>query len=174
MVLGVHCDVDIFKLTAHAQSINSESLCTWILGVVSKHLRLLHGRVGDFNISVNSLSSRMSELVEDAVASWCGDKLGIFGWSVMSSRNLSSSNLKFSVLTLSMSLRYFGNDLYKRGPNTVIAFFWTDYAGFLFVGYWIMHCVPCLGYFLVFILCPIAPSIFGTICCVIFQIYILI
>ena len=28
MVLGVHCDVDIFKIIAHAQSINSESLCT--------------------------------------------------------------------------------------------------------------------------------------------------
>ena len=26
MVLGVRCDVDIFKLTARAQSINSESL----------------------------------------------------------------------------------------------------------------------------------------------------
>ena len=28
MVLGVRCDVDIFKLTAREQSINSESLCT--------------------------------------------------------------------------------------------------------------------------------------------------
>ena len=39
MVLGARCDVDIFKLTARAQSINSESLCAWILGVVSKQLR---------------------------------------------------------------------------------------------------------------------------------------
>ena len=31
-------------------------------------------------------------------------------------------NLNFSVLTLSMSLRYFGNELYNQGPNTVIAF----------------------------------------------------
>ena len=31
MVLGVTCDVDIFKLTASAQSINSESLCTVLL-----------------------------------------------------------------------------------------------------------------------------------------------
>ena len=46
MVLGVRGDVEIFKLTDRAQSINSESLCTWILGVVSKQLRLLHGRVG--------------------------------------------------------------------------------------------------------------------------------
>ena len=28
MELGVRCDVDIFKITARAQSINSESLCT--------------------------------------------------------------------------------------------------------------------------------------------------
>ena len=55
--------------------------------------------------------------------------------------------------TLSMSLRYFGNELHNRGLNTVIAFPWRDCAGFLFVGYWITHCVPCLGYFLAFILC---------------------
>ena len=70
MVLTVRCDVDIFKITARAQSINSESLCTWILGVVSKQLiRLLHGRIGDSTTSLNSLSPQMSELVEDAVAS---------------------------------------------------------------------------------------------------------
>ena len=44
----------------------------------------------------------------------------------------------------------------------------------LFVGYWITHCVPCLWCFLVFIVCSIVPSIFGTISCVIFQIYIII
>ena len=44
-------------------------LDTWILGVVSKQLRLLHGRVGDSTTSVNSLSPQMSELVEDAIAS---------------------------------------------------------------------------------------------------------
>ena len=78
MVLGVRCDVDIFKLTACAQSINSESLCTWILGVVSKHLRLLHEWVVDSTISVKSLSPQMSELVEYAVVSWCGDIVGHF------------------------------------------------------------------------------------------------
>ena len=31
---------------------------------------------------------------------------------------------------------------------------WRACAGFLFVGYWITHCVPCLGCFLVFIVCP--------------------
>ena len=49
-------------------------------------------------------------------------QLAILGSSGMSSRNLSSSNLNFSVLTLSMSPRYFGYELYNRGPNTVIAF----------------------------------------------------
>ena len=48
-------------------------LDTWILGVVSLQLRLLQGRVWDSTIFVNSLSPQMSELVEDAVASWCGD-----------------------------------------------------------------------------------------------------
>ena len=44
-------------------------LLSWILGVASKQLRLLHGRVGDSTIVVNSLSPQMSELVEDAIAS---------------------------------------------------------------------------------------------------------
>ena len=64
----------------------------------------------------------VSELVVDAVASCCCDIFGISGSSGMSSRKLSSSNLNYSVLKLSMSLRYFGNELYDRGPNTVIAF----------------------------------------------------
>ena len=42
----------------------------YVLGVVSKKIKLLHGRVGDSTCtSVNSLSPQMSELVEDAVAS---------------------------------------------------------------------------------------------------------
>ena len=41
----------------------------YLLGVASKQLRLPHGRVGDSTIVVNSLSSQMSELVEDAIAS---------------------------------------------------------------------------------------------------------
>ena len=44
-------------------------ILTWILGVASKQLRLLHGRVGDSTTSVNSLSPQMSELVEDDIAS---------------------------------------------------------------------------------------------------------
>ena len=42
-------------------------LLTWILGVASKQLRLLHGRVEDSTTLVNSI--QMSELVEDAIAS---------------------------------------------------------------------------------------------------------
>ena len=91
-------------------------------GVVSKQLRLLRGRVGDSTTLVNSLSPQMSELVEDTVAPDAVTQLGILGSPGMSSRNLSSSNFNFSDLTLSMSLRYFGNELYNRGPNTVIAF----------------------------------------------------
>ena len=44
-------------------------LLTLILGVVSKQIRLLHGRVGETTTLVNSLSTQMSELSEDAVAS---------------------------------------------------------------------------------------------------------
>ena len=50
----------------------------YLLGVVSKQLRLLHGQVGDSTTSVNFLSPQMSELVEHAVASWCGDTAGHF------------------------------------------------------------------------------------------------
>ena len=53
-------------------------ILTWIFGVASKQLRLLHGRDGDSTIVVNSLSPQMSELVEDAIASWCGDIVGNF------------------------------------------------------------------------------------------------
>ena len=56
-------------------------LLTWILGVASKQLRLLHGRIGDSTIVLNSLSPQMSELVEDTIASWCGDIVGHF-WMI--------------------------------------------------------------------------------------------
>ena len=41
--------------------------------MVSKHLRLLRGRDGDSTTLINSVGPQMSELVEDAVASCCGD-----------------------------------------------------------------------------------------------------
>ena len=56
-------------ITSFLWRILREYLDTWILGVASKQLRLLHGRVGDSTIVVNSLCPQMSELVEDAIAS---------------------------------------------------------------------------------------------------------
>ena len=71
---GIYRDLwqHLFNLTFVSDAL------TWILGVVSKQLRLLHGLAGDSTTSVNSLSPQMSELVEDAVASWCGDIVGYF------------------------------------------------------------------------------------------------
>ena len=63
----------------------------------------------------------------------------------MSSRNMPCSNLNFSGLTPTMSLRYIGNELFKHCSNTVISFSCRDCAGFLFVGNSMTHCVPCLG-----------------------------
>ena len=47
----------------------AEAYQGYLLGVASKQLRLLHGRVRDSTIVVNSLSPQMRELVEDAIAS---------------------------------------------------------------------------------------------------------
>ena len=106
-----------------------------------------------------------------AIATWWGDILGQF-WLIRNElQKFVELKFEFFSFYTSMSLRYFGNKLYKRGPNTVIALSWRNCAGFHFLRYWIMHCVPYLGCFLVFILCSIVPSIFGTIWCVIFQIY---
>ena len=79
----------------------------------------------------------------------------------------------FSFNTFDVS-QIFWQRVVQPRPKYSYCFSWRDFAGFLFVGYWIMHCVPCLGCFLFFIVCPIVPSIFGTVCCVIFQIYIII
>ena len=64
----------------------------------------------------------MSELVKDAVASLCGDIVGHF-WLIRNEcQKFIKLKFEFFSFTLSMSLRYFGNELYKRGTNTVIAF----------------------------------------------------
>ena len=55
--------------------------------------------------------------------------------------------MNFTGLTLSMSLRYFGNELYNRDLNTVIVYAVRACVGFLFVGY--CKRVPCLGWFVV-------------------------
>ena len=64
---------DTIHVTLQSRLLHELGDTTWILGVVSKQPRLLHGRVGDSTTLVSSLSPQMSELVEDAVASWCGD-----------------------------------------------------------------------------------------------------
>ena len=53
----------------HSNETATGRIHTWLLGVATKQLRLLHGRVGDSTIVVNFLSPEMSELVEDAIAS---------------------------------------------------------------------------------------------------------
>ena len=88
--------------------------------------------------------------------------LGILGSSRMCSRNLSISNLNFSVLTLSMYFRYLGNEFCKRRWNIVTEFSWRDYDCFLFVEYSITPSVTCIGWFLSFILCHIVPSLSQT------------
>ena len=55
------------------------NLLTWILGVVSKQLTLFRGRVGLLQHFGKFLLPQMSELVEDAVVSGCGDIVGHFG-----------------------------------------------------------------------------------------------
>ena len=65
------CLIDTFCTSVHKRIFTCALgyLDTCILGVASKQLRLLHGRVVDSTIVVNSLSPQMSELVEDAVDS---------------------------------------------------------------------------------------------------------
>ena len=77
----------------------------------------------------------MSELVEDAVASCCGDIVGHYGIIRNELKKFTELKFEFFSVKLSMSLRYFGNELYNRGPNTVIAFSCRDFTGFLFDRY---------------------------------------
>ena len=151
------------------------NVLTWILGVALKQLRLLHGRVGDSTIVVNSLSPQMSELVEDAIASWCGDIVMHF-WLIRNGvEKLVELKFEFfSFNTFDVSQIFRQRVVQPRPKYSCCILLKGCCAGFLFVGYWITHCVPCLGCFLVFIVSPIVPSIFGTICCVIFQTYTII
>ena len=93
-----------------------------ILGVVSKQLSLLRGRVGDSTAVVDSLSPRWDSRSRMLLLLAAVTYLGILGSLGMSSRNLLSVNFNFSVFTLSMSLRYLSKELYSHGPNKVIAF----------------------------------------------------
>ena len=67
-----HCGTQDVGYVATALRYTRCRICshsTWILGVVSKQLRLLHGRVEASTTPVNSLSTQMGKLVEDAIAS---------------------------------------------------------------------------------------------------------
>ena len=142
-------------------------ILTWILGVVSKQLRLLHDRVGDSTTLVDSLSPQLSELVEDAVASWCGDIGGHF-WLIRNElQKLVELKFKFFIFnTFDVCLIFWQRVVQPRPKHSYCMLLeglcWVSVC----YGYWIVHCVPCLGCFLFFIVCPIVPSIFVTICCV--------
>ena len=69
-----------------------------------QQLRLLHGRIRGSTTLVNSLSPQMSELVEDAVASWCSDIVGHF-WLIKNELQ-KLIKLKFEFLEL------YNNDIY--------------------------------------------------------------
>ena len=60
--------LNVTGLTCDTSNLFYWPVLTWIIGVASKQLRLLHDRVGDSTTVVNSLSPQMSELVEDAIA----------------------------------------------------------------------------------------------------------
>ena len=149
-------------------------LDSWTLGVVSQQLRLPHGRVRDSTTSVNSLSTQKSELVEDAVASWCGAIAGHFFFIMNELQKFVELKFEFiSFNTFDVS-QIFWQRVVQTRPRYSYCILLKGLCWVSVVGYWITHCVPCLGYFLVFILSPIVLSIFDTICCVIFQTYVII
>ena len=63
----------------HDHNFLSKRVLALLLGVVSKQLIMLRGRVLDSTILVISLKPKMRLLVEDAVASCCSDIVGHFG-----------------------------------------------------------------------------------------------
>ena len=120
-----------FSSMANCRPFSLPPILTWIPAVVSKQMTAPWPS-RDSTTLVN-LSLEPSD--ESAGQGGCCfllllTLLGIFGSSGMSSRNLLSSNFNFPVLTLLMSLRYFGDEVYNRGPNTVIAFFEGIVLGF--------------------------------------------
>ena len=146
---------------------------TWKLGVVSKQLRLLRGRVGDYITLVNSLSPQMSELVEDAVASCCDDIDGHFGLIRKEPEKSVELKLEFFSFNTSMSQIFWPRVVQPRPKYSYCIFLkglcWVSVCRVLNNTLCSMSWV-----FFVFILCLIVPLIFGTICCAIFQIYIII
>ena len=138
----------LFNIIINHNSCNTLIL-TWILGLVLKQLRLLHGRIGDSTTSVNSLSPQMSELVEDAIASWCGDIVGQF-WLIRNELQ-KFDQLKFEFLSFNTfdKLWYFGNELFKQGPIAIQLLHFLEGIQkneSLFVVYWTnSFCLLCGG-----------------------------
>ena len=156
-----------------AIEVESSATLAWILGVASKQLRLLHGRVGDTTTLVNSLSPQMSELVYDAIASWC-DIVWHF-WLIRNElRKLFELKFEFfSFNTFDVS-QIFWQRVVQPRPNYSYC---IHLKGSCSVSVcWILNnALRSMSWmFSGFIVCPIVPSIFGTICCVIFQTYVII
>ena len=85
---------------------------------------------------------------------------------------MSAFNLDFSVLTLSMSLRYLGNELHKLGMNTDSYCIFLKLQGLLWISLcWLLYntlcSTSCMGSGFYF------RHLFGTMSCGIFEIYIL-
>ena len=116
----------------------------------------------------------MSELVEDAIASLCGDIVGHF-WLIRNGVE-KFAELKFeffSFNTFDVS-QIFRQRVVQPRPKYIYCIL---LKGLCWVSVcWILNSALCSmslmfsGFYCV----PIVPSIFGTICCVIFQIYIII
>ena len=142
--------------------------------MVSKQLILLRSRVVDSTTLVNSLSPQMRLLVEDAIASCCGDIAGHF-WLIRNEhQKFVERKFEFFSFNAFDVSQIFWQLVVQPRPKHSYCIFLKGLCWFLFVGYLITHSVPWLGCFLVSILFPILPSIFGNICCVIFHIYVYI
>ena len=65
--------------------------------------------------------------------------VGIWGSSGLSSKNLSSCNLNFALLTILTSLGYFGNELYRNGEKPGIVFKALCFVSFCWVLYYTLR-----------------------------------
>ena len=151
-------NLNLISMSLKETSFASTEQHTWILGVVSEQLRLLNDRVGDSTTSVNSLSPQISELVKDAVASWCGDIVWHF-WLIRNElRKFVELKFEFfSFNTFDVS-QIFWQRVVQTTPKYSYCISWRDSARFLFIGYWITHCmcsmswVFCGFYFVIYLL----------------------
>ena len=164
--------MDTFSLTCVVRPVQPPIV--WLLGVASRQLRLLHGRVGDSTTAVSSLSPQMSELVEDAIASWFGDIVGHF-WLVRNGfEKLGELKFEFfSFNTFDVS-QIFWQRVVQQSPK-------YSYCILLKVLWWVSvcwilnHALCSMSWmFSGFYFVPNCAINIWHICCVIFQIYILL